>query len=203
MNVKMTKKILVPCLCLLLLQGYGQTNNDTNMNDQVVMEILASQYKASLKMLRQTIKKTPEELWDSDEYPNPNWQMTYHALWATKFYLTANPEGYQAWPNAIEGAESLGGAQDWENPEEGVVVERSHTKEELISFIEDLEKKMTQLISSTQLHGPSGFEWYPYSRLELHINNIRHLQHHTAQLIERLKIKGITGFPWAIDGSLE
>lgn len=46
----------------------------------------------------------------------------------------------------------------------------------------------------------SGFDWYPFSRIELHINNIRHIQHHTAQLIERLKVKGITGFPWAING---
>lgn len=101
--------------------------------------------------------------------------------------------------NAIEGAESLGGYQDWENPEEGVIVEGFHTKEELLSFISQLEDELISAINGLPLEDPSGFEWYPYSRLELHVNSIRHIQHHTAQIIERLKAKGITGFPWRAD----
>lgn len=169
------------------------------MDNKTITDIFVSQYRASLGMLRQALEKVPEEQWNTQEYNNPNWQIMYHTLWATKFYLEANPESYIPFENAIEGAESLGGNQDWENPEEGVVIEGFHTKDELFSFIDEIENNLQQHIKTLPLKEDSGFEWYPYSRLELHINNIRHIQHHTAQIIERLKAKGITGFAWWAD----
>lgn len=169
------------------------------MENKVITNILASQYKASLGMLRNVLDKTPEEQWNNEDYNNPNWQIAYHILWGVKFYLGANPESYVPFQNAIEGAESLGGSQDWENTDEGVVVEGFHTKDELLSFINEIENNLQQRIEALPLEENSGFEWYPYSRLELHINSIRHIQHHTAQLIERLKANGITGFSWWAD----
>jgi len=169
------------------------------MDSKTITDILISQYKASLGMLRDALDKIPDEQWNNEDYSNPNWQIAYHILWGANFYLGANPESYIPFENAIEGAESLGGSQDWENPEKGVVVEGFHTKDELISFIKDIEDNLRQRIEKLPLQGNSGFEWYPYSRLELHINSIRHIQHHTAQIIERLKAKGITGFSWRID----
>ena len=172
------------------------------MDDKTITDILASQYKASLGMLRQALEKVPEAQWNTEEYSNPNWQIAYHILWGAKFYLGANPESYVPFDNAIEGAESLGGSQEWENPDEGVVVDGFHTKDELLLFIDYIEGNLQQRIDALPLDKQSGFEWYPYSRLELHINNIRHIQHHTAQIIERLKAKGITGFPWWVDQNL-
>ena len=171
----------------------------SKMDHKTMTVILTSQYKASLGMLRQAIEKVPEEQWNTGEYNNPNWQIAYHILWAVKYYLGENPESYVPFKNAIEGAESLGGNQDWENPDENVKVSGFHTKDELLSFIDDIEESLLQSIEELPLDEHSGFEWYPYSRLEFHINNIRHIQHHTAQIIERLKAKGITGFPWWID----
>lgn len=170
------------------------------MESKTIVQALTSQYKASLGMLRDTIQKVPDGLWNNDEHPNPIWQLAYHVLWGMKFYLGASPEKYVPWANAIEGAESLGGAADWENPEPGVVVEGIHTQDELLAFIDDLELGLEEAIAALALDGDSGFEWYPYSRLELHVNSIRHIQHHTAQIIERLKLKGTTGFPWRVDG---
>lgn len=169
------------------------------MDNKTIAYILASQYKASLGMLRQALDKVSEEQWNSEDYNNPNWQIAYHVIWATKYYLGANPESYIPFENAIEGAESLGGVQDWENPDEGITVAGFHTKEELISFIDSLESKIQSAIKALPFNHNSGFEWYPNTRLELHINNIRHIQHHTAQIIERLKTKGATGFPWRAD----
>ena len=168
----------------------------------MIVDILASQYKASLGMLRQAIEKVPAEQWNNDEYNNPNWQIAYHVLWGVKFYLGANTESYVPLENSIEGAESLGGTQDWENTDEGVMVEGFHTKDELISFITVLEQNLLSEIEGLALNENSGFEWYPYSRLELHINNIRHIQHHTAQITERLKAKGIIGFSWWADENI-
>lgn len=169
------------------------------MENHAITNILASQYKAGLGMLRNVIEKTPDDQWNTEEYSNPNWKIAYHILYFTKLYLGAGYESFVAFANAIEGAESLGGAQDWENTEAGVVVDGVHTKEELLSYIDELESSLQQSIATLPLDADSGFEWYPYTRMELHINTIRHIQHHTAQVIERLKIKGISGFTWRID----
>ncbi|MBX2923808.1 MAG: DinB family protein [Chitinophagaceae bacterium] len=169
------------------------------MDNKTITDILASQYKASLGMFRNVIERTPQEQWNTEDYNNPNWQIAYHTIWSTKYYLGANAESYIPFENAITGAESLGGAQEWENTDAGVVVEGFHTKDELLAFINEVENNLQQRIEALPLGENSGYEWYPYSRLELHLNNIRHIQHHTAQIIERLKAKEITGFSWWID----
>jgi len=170
------------------------------MSNQTLVGILESQYKASLRMLRTVIEKTPDEELYASEYSNPSWQIAYHAIWGTQFYLGANAESFIPREEAIEGAESLGGTEEWENPDEGVVVDGQNTPEELLSFIDDIENGLRDALEELPLGEPSGFDWYPFSRFELHINSIRHIQHHTAQLIERLKLKSITGFPWATNG---
>lgn len=169
------------------------------MENKSIEKILASQYKASLGMLGQALEKVPNQEWNNEDYNNPIWQITYHILWATKFYLGSNPESYIPFVNAIEGAESLGGSQDWENPDENINIEGFHTKNELESFIKEIENNLEKNLAVLPLEELSGFDWYPYSRLELHINNIRHIQHHTGQIIERLKSKGINYFPWWVD----
>lgn len=169
------------------------------MDNNNISEIIASQYKASLGMLRQALEKVPADQWNNENFNNPTWQIAYHSLWATKFYLGVNPESYIPFPKAIDGAESLGGALDWENPDVNVSIGGFHTKDDLFHFMDALEDDLLQSIEALPLHEPSGFEWYPYKRLEMHINSIRHIQHHTAQIIERLKASGITGFPWWAD----
>ena len=76
------------------------------MNNQTLVGILKSQYKASLRMLRTVIEKTPDEELYASEYSNPSWQIAYHAIWGTQFYLGANAESFIPWEEAIEGAES-------------------------------------------------------------------------------------------------
>lgn len=169
------------------------------MDNKKITEILVSQYKASLKMLRYALEKTPDPHWNSASDNNPNWQLTYHVLWATRFYLAASPADYIPFPDAIEGAESLGGSQDWENPETGVEITGFHTREEVYAFVDETINNLQSAIEAIPLDSDSGFEWYPYSRLELHLINIRHIQHHTAQITERLKAAGVHGFPWWAD----
>ncbi|MFZ1787312.1 MAG: hypothetical protein WAT92_03335 [Saprospiraceae bacterium] len=169
------------------------------MDIKTITNVLTSQYKACLGTLVQTIEKVPEDVWVNEKYPNPVWQIAYHSLWALKFYLGPNTESYVPFEYAIEGAESLGGVQDWENPTEGIKVEGFHTKSEILTFIENIKSELQNNIESIPLDSPSGFEWYPYTRFELHINNIRHIQHHTAQIIERLKALEISGFSWWAD----
>jgi hypothetical protein len=42
----------------------------------------------------------------------------------------------------------------------------------------------------------SGFPWYKVSKLEHQLVNIRHIQHHTAQLVDRLRAADDIGIKW-------
>lgn len=168
------------------------------MDNKKITDIITSQYAAGLEMLRSALDKVSEEQWNSEEYKNPIWQIAYHTLYITNLYLEANYESYVPFKNAILGAERLGELEEWEDPDEIVVAEGSHTKDEIFSFIDEIEDKLQERVERLPLEENSGFEWYPCSRLELHFNSIRHIQHHTAQIIERLKSKGIKVFPWWI-----
>ncbi|MFK7844951.1 MAG: DinB family protein [Rhodothermales bacterium] len=159
-----------------------------------IIDALASQYEAALEMLRAAIQATPVEVWDSADYENRTWRLAYHVLYGTKMYLASSPETFLVWEGVIEGAESLGGP--WEDPSATVVLEDVHSVDELVAFLESLLAELPEAIAALPLEADSGFEWYPFSRLELHLNSIRHIQHHTAQIIERLRSHGVTGIEW-------
>ncbi len=169
------------------------------MERELLINILHSQYRASLGMFSDVLKRIPEDLWNTNEYSNPNWQIIYHTLWATKFYLAKDSDYHVSFKGAIEGGESLGGTRDWENPTNAVKSGAFAKKEDLISFLNEIITNLHYSIEELPFEDYSGFDWYPYTRFELHINNIRHIQHHTAQMIERLKAKGISGLNWWID----
>ncbi len=53
------------------------------------------------------------------------------------------------------------------------------------------------------LNARCGFERLPFSRAELHISNIRRIQHHAAQLSLRLRLDANTDIPWVKTGWLD
>ncbi len=163
------------------------------MNPRTLTATIVSQYTGALEMLRAAILRTPSELWDDPRHENRTWRLAYHALWAVRFYLGASPEAYTPWPGAIEGAESLGGSWETDGAAE---VAGCHTHEELVGFLDQLLQEIPYAVASLPLEDACGFEWYPFRRFELHVHSIRHTQHHTAQLIERLHAHGIRGIDW-------
>lgn len=169
------------------------------MNEKFLTDVLVSQYTAALEMLRSTINAAPPSIWDSPDYENRTWRLAYHTLWAVGYYTGPSQDVQPDWEGAIEGAESLGGF--WEDPADIVPVEGVHTPEELIGFLDALLLHLHDAIAVHPLEAHSGFEWYPFSRLELHMMTIRHTQHHTAQLIERFRNHGVSGIPWMADGN--
>ena len=46
------------------------------------------------------------------------------------------------------------------------------------------------------LEATSGFEWLPFSKLELQIYTIRHIQQHTGELMERLGTRANVEIDW-------
>jgi hypothetical protein len=69
--------------------------------------------------------------------------------------------------------------------------------------MEHCRKKASAVIASETsdtLSAPCGFERRGFSRAELHVYNIRHIQHHAAQLSLRLRLDAKQDIPWIGSG---
>jgi hypothetical protein len=170
----------------------------TPIEDLPVRAILKSQYRAALAMLREAIEECPEELWYSEEPANSFWQVAYHALYFTHLYLQPTPEAFRPWAghqSAVQHEDGIAGPAD---PESRLpLVPRPYSRGDVLDYWKFCEDMVEGAVDALDLESPeSGFYWYPVPKLEHQLVNLRHLQHHTAQLADRLRAHSGFGVRW-------
>jgi len=135
-------------------------------------ELLWNQFGASIDMLENAILMCPIEFWNTKK---KFWYNAYHCLFFLDYYLTLNPLDFSP-PEPFTDSEF-----------EDKFPERVYTKEELISYLSSCRKKCRSLVMNLT-DEMADQRWINYSRtmdysvLELLIYNLRHVQHHAAQL---------------------
>lgn len=156
-----------------------------------IQDILKSQYHASLAMLRQAVDACPAELWTDTSYVNQFWQVAYHTLFYTDLYLDASEAAFVPWehhrpqhnffPSGPEAAGSL----------------TPYSIDEVRAYSARCDAKIDGAIDRLDLTAPdSGFSWYKMSKLEHQFVSLRHIQHHTGQLAERIRQTTGQGVGW-------
>jgi hypothetical protein len=159
-----------------------------------VKKVIKSQYRASLEMLKQAIVKCPESLWDDHEHKNKFWHVSYHALFYTHLYLQPSEKDFVPWTRHRDGIQFMG-PLPWPPHEEPKIGE-PYSQEEILEYFEICQKQVEERVVSLNLDAESGFYWLPFNKMELQFYNIRHLQHHTGELCERLGNKGDIEVDW-------
>jgi hypothetical protein len=161
---------------------------------------LKSQYHAAMGMLMQAVEKCPEDLWLGGSHPNAFWHVAYHAAFFTDFYLQPNHEVFRPWQHHIEGSQFLGPVPG--NPQIQAKKDRPYSKAQIIDYLRSCDSSVDGAVDRLDLSAPeSGFPWYKMSKVEHQFVNLRHLQHHTAQLIDRLRRVADIGIGWIGAGS--
>ncbi len=141
-----------------------------------IKSVLIDQYGAAMEMLRQAILKCPPSLWvGGDQGRKPFWQVAYHALFYTHLYLQDGLKGFKPWARHRMNINRL-----------GVEVSEPYSQAEVLEFYDLCCQAVVEKVTALDLVADSGFEWLPFSKLELQLYNIRHIQHHAAELIEYL-----------------
>jgi hypothetical protein len=158
------------------------------------LETLNSQYRASLRMLRATIEACPADLWNGAEDSNRFWHIAYHTLFYVHLYLSLSEEKFEPWEKTIPEYNFLG-RLPWP-PHAKPRIGEPYPQAAVLEYCDWLSDRVADLVRAADLEAPSGFPWLPFRRLELHVYNLRHIQHHTGQLIERLRRAGIKGIDW-------
>jgi len=147
-------------------------------------KIITSQFEASLCMLNDCIEKCPAEHWDGKIASYAFWHVAYHTLCFVDYYLSANEEAFKPREIHPKGMDEL----NEEFPS------RRFEKDELIGYLAICRRKMIETVAgetAEMLERESGFSRLRFSRGELHLYNLRHVQHHTGQLSAYLRRVGV------------
>ena len=153
------------------------------MIDTLLRSVLKSQYHASLAMLREAIARCPPEEWLSADHKNAFWQVSYHALFFAHLYLQRDEAAFTVWEKHRGEGDGVAG--------------EPYTQAEVLEYREFCDRMVDDAVDALDLdRADSGFSWYRMSKLEHQFVNIRHIQHHAAQLIDRVRSAADVGIGW-------
>jgi hypothetical protein len=140
---------------------------------------ICSQYHAALDMLQQAVEKCPDARWNHPGDANKFWQVVYHTLFFTDLYLHQRREDFRPWAHSRRQYEQLS-----KQPSPQL---EPYGKEEMQDYLNYVRRQVDEKLMEIDLEADSsGFHWLPFGKLELQIYNIRHIQQHTGELMERL-----------------
>ncbi len=141
-------------------------------NTTLIIDSIWSQFGASLDMLENAIHMCPDEHWDT---ALDFWYLSYHCIFWTDYYLTSEPNKFEP-PKPFTFSEF--------DPT-GKKPDRTYTKTEILGYLAHCQQKAYQLINeltNDKLNDRWINEYKNYSLLEILLYNMRHIQHHSAQL---------------------
>lgn len=143
--------------------------------DNIWKTSLSQQFRASIDMLENALVACPDELWGDRTQQPEYWYLVYHTLFWLDLYLFGSVEGF-APPSPF--------TLDELDPS-GLLPERVYAKEELQIYLQHCRNKCKETIETltdTKAQKLCKFGWGDVSFAELLLDNMRHVQHHTAQL---------------------
>lgn len=137
--------------------------------------VLWWQFGAAIDMLDNAIAACPDSLWGDRTRQPEFWYVTYHTLFLLDTYLSGTLEGFA--PPEPFNMDELDPA--------GVMPPRVYTRDEMRAYLRHGRAKCrATILAMTAEEGarPAGFPWLALSRADLLLDNLRHVQHHAAQL---------------------
>lgn len=168
------------------------------MSDISFTQPLVSQFKAALDMLRDAIETCPETLWLDSAPRNAFWHLAYHTTFYTHLYLQPSESAFRSWEKHQHDSQFLGPRPG--TPHEPPPKVMPYSREDVLTYVEFCMNEAVTRIPVVPMDARSGFQWLPFTRFETHLYNLRHLQHHTGQLADRLRSSLDLGVKWVSRG---
>jgi len=159
---------------------------------------LKSQYHAALAMLRQAIELSPDASWVDSEHTNAPWQIAYHTLFFAHLYLQPNSAAFRPWEHHQGDCQVPDGIPGPPDPDSPLpLLPEPYAKQAILSYWHIVDAMVDETVDALDvLSAESGFDWYPISKLEHQIVNLRHIQHGAAQLADRVRAARGVGIEW-------
>lgn len=145
------------------------------------IELMVNQYHAALCMLNQCVDRCPVPAWNEPIHELAFCQAAFHVTFFTDLYLGQNIEAQKQQAFHQEHVDVF---RDYEELEP--VRQKNRYEQDWVKlYIAHCRDKSSQVLKNEteqSLQSPCGFPWYKITRGEMHVNNIRHVSHHAAQL---------------------
>ncbi len=138
-------------------------------------KIIWQQYGAAIDMLANAIRECPDNVWGDRVHRREYWYIAYHTIFFLDFYMSETDVGFA--PPAPFTLSELDPA--------GVLPDRAYTKDELLEYLDFGRRKCRDKIyalTEEQVGQDSGSLRPGITVAELLLYNMRHVQHHAAQL---------------------
>lgn len=141
----------------------------------MIRDAIAGQFGAAIDTLEAAIRACPENLW-SDSNRNPQfWYLAYHAIFFADLYLSPGQEGFKPpAPYTLS-----------EFDPSGLMPERVYTRDEMLAYLEHDRRKFRGIMAEWTDERAAevlSFGSITGTLAEVMLYNLRHLQHHSAQL---------------------
>lgn len=133
------------------------------------------QFGAAIDMLENAITVCPQGVWGDRTLRPEYWYVAYHTLFFLDYYLSESPSTF-APPAPFTMSEM--------DPS-GLMPDRVYSQEELLAYLKHGRgRAIARLgaLSEEDASRDSGFVRRDMSTMELMLYNMRHVQHHAAQL---------------------
>ncbi len=160
-----------------------------------IKRALIGQYHAGLAMLREPIERCPEALWTAGGHPCAFWQVAYHALFFTHLYLQPAEADFEPWEHHRQEYQFLESVPwpPFGRPNLG----EPYSREQVLAYCALCDGLIDEGVARLDLTSRDcGFWWYKLPKLDHQMMNVRHLQHHAADLGERVRVEAGGEFAW-------
>jgi DinB superfamily len=158
-------------------------------------QLLVNQFEAALCTLKACVDRCPDAMWNAPVGNLAFCQVAFHALFYADLYLGQNEEDVRRQPFHLAHEQTFRDYEELEDRRQQLLYERPFIQ----SYVEHCREKAAAAIAAEtedSLAATSGFPWLKFSRGELYVYNIRHIQHHAAQLSLRLRLDAEEQVPW-------
>jgi hypothetical protein len=169
---------------------------------EMYRRLIAGQFEASLSTLNHCIAWCPDDIWIARVARHRFCQVAFHVLYFADFYLSPDPEAFEGQPFHLAHPNLFGALGRDEEPLEASG-DGVYPRADLEAYAEYCRRKAVEVITAEteeMLCAPAEFLRRRFSRAELHVYNIRHIQHHAAQMIMRLRLDTDVDVPWISSG---
>jgi hypothetical protein len=161
----------------------------------MLIEVLQNQYARSFNILRNVIINYNESIWlNKNDYKTPAWQIVYHAIFYVNIYCSSSEDEIIQWNKSRNDYYDFKKMHDLIKNKGIQLI--PYTKSEMIEYLNFVLENIPLYLSKMKPEEKCWPYWYNESQLEFHFNNLRHLQHHTGEIIERHDIKIDLPYVW-------
>ena len=156
-----------------------------------MQDAIQQQFGAAIDALDGTVRAFPDAAWTTGERWHQPWYLTFHTLFWLDLYLSESATDYV--PPAPFTCSEL---------EPDVFPERPYTKQELLAWLQPCREALAARLSSISndegAHRRCRLPWGEMGAAELLLYNLRHVQHHAAQLNMLIRQKGGEPASWVM-----